>query len=86
MRDTGGSGLAMKVASSSTATGREDANALSTITSGTNIMTGIIAGSTSAGSTVITIAIVNRIHEMRAVFYRPPDSAIVRVISQPRQS
>jgi hypothetical protein len=54
----------MKVASSSTATGREDANALSTTINGTNIMTGIVAGSTSTGSMAITIA--SRIHEIGA--------------------
>ena len=56
MRVTGGSVLAMKEASSSTATGREDANVLSTTTNGTNIMTGTIAGSTSTVSMAITIA------------------------------
>jgi len=58
----------MKVASTSTATGREDANALSMTTSGTNIMTGIIAGSTSTiAITIVTtiagimITIANRL-------------------------
>ena len=51
---TGGLVLATKAACSSTATGREDANALSTTTNGTNIMTGIIAGNTSAAITIVT--------------------------------